>query len=503
MAAPAWSDVVQSQSASLVTPIVVTMPTNLATGDRVVIFITMGRNRTQGLNWNTGTTGFVSALGGTTFNTAGNDHEHDFGYADIPGTPPATISITPSQTKAFIAWAGRIPAGTFDPATAPEFTTTPNSADPANLDPSWTEDTLFIAGISADELTFITFPLPDDQDSDEISNVSGAVCSIGQTGGGARNVAAWATTEANLKGVATVCLRASAAGTPATVTPAAIACTASLPTSSRNIAAGPAATAITVSLPASSRIVAAGPVVVAVAVSFPQASAGQSISVQPAAVATSAALPAVGASVSASPAVTATVVSLPAAATSTDAAVQPAAVAVGVSTPQVAASVTAGPAVTAVVVSLPQAAAGAATVVTPAPVAATVALPAGSVALTATATPTAISCPVALPQAAPVIEGGAVVAPAAIACTVSAPLALSAAQTVVSPAVAAVLAALPTLAVLAAATAIPGVVAALASVPQATASGGGQPSGPVAASFTESFGATYRESPPREFRESA
>lgn len=434
MAAPTWDGLVKTVQTGLTTPHVINMPTGLANGDGVVVVTTMGRNRTQGLNWNTGTTGFSSVLSGTVFATNGNDMELDIGWRVMPseGGLPSSISLTPSQTKSFAAWAGRVPAGTFDPATTPVATQTPNSSDPASLDPPWDEDTLFIAGYVAEEFTFSSFPLADDQANDETGLATGAVCSIGQTGGAARNVAAWATFEADRNGVAVIAIRGAVSGSGGTATPSAITVVSALPSATLSTAAGPAAVAVAGALPAVSPSggvskvaplvgvvaatpapalsVTAGPSVVAAVASLPApvVDAGGGATATPAVVAAVAALPSPGLSTGAGPAAVAGAAATPAPTTGSGTSPQPVAATLAAPAPAVGAGATA-PALAGVVA-------------VPAPVPAVAAGPAGVAAVSQVprpaagsgASPTTAALPASLPAPTVDTSGAASVSPSTI-----------------------------------------------------------------------------------------
>jgi hypothetical protein len=216
MAPPPWDGVVQSQSDSLVTPHTYNMPIGTAENDRVLVLSFMGRNRTQGYTWNDSFTSITgSSPGGTIYVQGGNQYEIVAAYRDMPSSPPATITGTPSQTKAFVGWAGRCPAGTFDPATAPIITFdggSPTSSNAPSLDPPWDDDTLFISGYAGEEFAFASYPLPDDQAFRESGNICGAICSMGQSGGAALDLGPWAAFFDEVNGTILVAVRGFSSG---------------------------------------------------------------------------------------------------------------------------------------------------------------------------------------------------------------------------------------------------------------------------------------------------
>lgn len=216
MAPPPWDGVVESFSNSLVTPHTHNMPTGTVSGDRVIVLSFMGRNRTQGYTWNDS---FLSLTGdspgGTIYVQGGNNLEIAAAYRDMSGSPPASITATPSQTKGFVSWAGRVPAGTFDPATAPIITFeggNPTTSEAPVLDPPWTEPTLFISGFIGEEFDFATYPLPDDQDMRNSGQAVGAVCTIGQNDGAALDLGPWAAFFDDVNGTILIAVKGAASG---------------------------------------------------------------------------------------------------------------------------------------------------------------------------------------------------------------------------------------------------------------------------------------------------
>jgi hypothetical protein len=189
------------------------MPTGTAENDRVIVVSCMGRNRTQGYTWNDSFTSMTSgAPGGTIFITAGNDMEIAAAYRDMPASPPASITATPNVTKGFVSWAGRCPAGTFDPATAPIIVWSLTSSDAPSLDPPWGEDTLFISALAAEEFDFSTHPLPDNQFMRNSGQLAGAICSTGQVGGAALDLGPWAAFFDTVNGTLLIAVKGAASG---------------------------------------------------------------------------------------------------------------------------------------------------------------------------------------------------------------------------------------------------------------------------------------------------
>ncbi len=237
----------------------------------------------------------------------------------------------------------------------------------------------------------------------------------------------------------------------ATVTPAVIACTTTLPQAAVSVAAAPAVIAATAALPA----------------------AAVGVGATPAQIAATAALPQPAVSVGAAPAVLAAVAALPLVTSAgqggTDATVTPDAIAALAALPQAAIGVGASPAHIAAGAALPQAAISIG--VTPAVLAAAVAVLQPGIGVGAA--PNAIAALAALPQAA--VGVGA--APAVLAATAALPAA--AVGVGVAPAVLAAVAALPQPTSVGEdssnATVSPAVIAAVVAVPAAALSVGAAP----------------------------
>jgi hypothetical protein len=474
MAPPPWDGVVQSQSDPLVGTHTFDMPTGTVQNDRVVVVSCMGRNRTQGFTWNDSFISLTSgAPGGTIFIQGGNDMEIVAAYRDMPSSPPASITGTPNVTKGFVGWAGRCPAGTFDPATAPVITWSLTSSNAPSLNPGWSEDTLFLSGFAGEEFDFATYPLPDDQAMRNSGQLAGAICTIGQTGGAALDLGPWAAFFDTVNGTILVAVRGAASGTDATATPGAL----------------------------------------AVAVSMPQASAGQSVTAQPAAFAAAVSMPqaSLSAGATASPAALTAALSVPQASPSAGATAAPAALAAQVSTPQPSVGVSVAPSAIAASVTLPQTTVGVSVAVSPNAVSVPATFPAATLAVGSTVTPAALLVPVSTPQASPVTEGGAVATPAAVTASVAFPQAAATAQTVASAPALQVATTLPTPSLAASAAPTPSALDVRVTFPQASPTDGGQSTDPVAATYRETSGAsfrerlpgTYQEPPPAAFRESA
>lgn len=247
---------------------------------------------------------------------------------------------------------------------------------------------------------------------------------------------------------------AGVAGTPATVTPAVIARSFTLPASGENVgagpavtalslvepqpavnvAAGPAVTALSFLFPASTESVAAGPAVLPLAWSLPQATpqagstvtpavmarsfalgqATENVGAGPAVVPLSFVLPAPAESVGAGPAVIARALTLPQAVESVGAApaVIPLAFALPQATPVTAGNATALPAVLAAIAAFPQALAQGGATVAPAVLAAISAF--GQATESVAAGPLVIARAFALPQATPLTAGNATATPLVI-----------------------------------------------------------------------------------------
>jgi hypothetical protein len=299
----------------------------------------------------------------------------------------------------------------------------------------------------------------------------------------------------------------------ATVTPAVIAVTTSVPQPAVGVGAAPAVAAATAALPAAGVAVGAAPAAVPAVAAAPQPAV--SVGAAPAAVAAVAALPAptsvgqVG-DVTVTPAVVATVAALPQPAVGVG--VAPAVFASVVSLPQAAIGVGAAPAAIPVVVALPQPAVGVGVVA--AVVAAVAALPAAAVGVGAApatiavladvgfgigvdvgVTPAVVPAVVALPlaTAGEAGGGGVTVTPAVIPAATTLPaaaVAVGAAPAVVpavaalpqpavgvgaAPAVTPLAAALPQPQAFSSYTALPAVIAVLATLPQAAVGVGAAP----------------------------
>lgn len=205
-------------------------------------------------------------------------------------------------------------------------------------------------------------------------------------------------------------------------------------------------------------------------------SSGTSVTVTPSAVATTASLPAasVSAGVTLTPDAIATTASLPAASVSIGTTVTPATIATTVAVPQATpvtgGSVTVSPATIAATVSVPAAAVSAGSTVTPSAIATSASLPAASPSAGSTVTPAAIATTIGVPAASPAAHATA--SPAVLTATISLPAASLSAGATVSPAAIGAVVALPLTAVLgtvAKATSVAAVTATATSVPAVSA----------------------------------
>lgn len=226
-----------------------------------------------------------------------------------------------------------------------------------------------------------------------------------------------------------------AGGTDATVTPAAIACTVTVPRPAVDVGAGPSAVAVPAALPQPAVNVGAGPAAVALVTTVPQPAvdvgAGPAavaavttlprpavdVGAGPGAVALVATVPRPAVDVGAGPAAIAAVVTLPTPTIDTagNVAVTPAAIATTVTVPQPAVNIGAGPAAVTCTVTVPQPAVDVAA--GPAVIAATTSLPTPAITVAATVSPAAAALTVTVPR--PAVNVGA--GPAVIATTVSLP----------------------------------------------------------------------------------
>lgn len=235
--------------------------------------------------------------------------------------------------------------------------------------------------------------------------------------------------------IAVVEVKGTAGGTDATVTPATIAVTASLPAAT--VSAGSTPT----------------PATVAAAAALPAVALSAGSTVTPAVVAATAALPAatVSAGSTPTPATIAATAGMPAATISAG----------STPTPATIATVAALPAVTV--------SAGGSATATPATVAATVALPAATVSAGSTVTPAAIAASTALP--AVTVSAGSTVTPATLPVAAALPAAAPTASSTVTPATIAAVTAVPTASLLAAAAVNPATLTVTVTFPLATVAG--------------------------------
>lgn len=452
------------------------MPTNITAGNLLILFVC-----TDGVVTTTWESGWVEIL-----DQSNSDNGLHIAYRIADGTEGSTTAVTLSAAEQGVAMSMRISNwhGTTPPAVA---STTGDSATPdaPSLNPAdWdVEDTLWIAAASWDG----TPTWSSDPSGYGLGSVH--LTSGGSTGAGGAIAAHTGTVATenpptfSISGseqwvTATVAVRPGATG-GATVTPAAIAVTTSMPAVSVNAAAGPNTAAATTAVPSVSVNVAAGPSVVAATIAVPQSALNVAASpaavptvvampqaipdartdVAPVTIATAATIPTATVSVAASPSTVVVVAAVPAPSLSVSATTTAATISVAATVPQPSPSVGASPATIAAATTVPQPAINVAAGPAAAPATTTVPRPGVNVTVGATLAAADVSVPQATPQTA----GNATVSPATVAVAASAPAA--SVNVAAGPASVAASVASPPASVTAAAG--PAVCASTVAVPQA------------------------------------